>query len=311
MNKVSVIVPVYNVDKYLSECLESLAIQSYKNIEILLIDDGSTDNSPIICDEFVSKYDNFYVYHLANSGVSNARNYGLRKSSGKYIMFVDSDDIVDKNYVSTMVKNIIEKKVDMVVCGYCFKYKDRISVQNVPDNIYFNQFESLRELYKTDSIQGYSVNKIFKKSIIDKCDIMFNSNIKISEDMLFIFDYLLHCSKIYSTNKNLYYYRMRKSSASNFNNKNSLSVFDVFRIMKEKNKNSEKLFFNNYIYCYYKYKKILPNEVKNNSINTLTLLLSNQINSRTKKFILVYSFIPHFILKNIRLLRNFKNKYYE
>lgn len=95
--KFSIIVPVYNVERYLSRCIESLINQTYSNIEILLIDDGSSDQSPEICDEYSKKYGNIVVYHKKNGGLSDARNYGLERASGEYILFVDSDDYINKD----------------------------------------------------------------------------------------------------------------------------------------------------------------------------------------------------------------------
>ena len=106
MGKVSIIVPIYNVEKYLSKCIESILSQTYKNIEIILVDDGSPDNSPQICDEYAKKDDRIIVIHKANGGVSSARNAGIDIATGKYIGFVDPDDYIENNMYELMVNKI-------------------------------------------------------------------------------------------------------------------------------------------------------------------------------------------------------------
>lgn len=115
-DRISIIVPVYNAESYLKRCLDSIINQTYKNIEIILIDDGSTDKSGMICDEYKSHDDRIIVIHKANSGVSSARNSGLDIAGGEYIAFIDSDDYVPKNYLE-MLLNDMTDETEMVVCG--------------------------------------------------------------------------------------------------------------------------------------------------------------------------------------------------
>ena len=118
---VSIIVPVYNVEKYLSKCIESLINQTYTNIEILLINDGSTDNSKKICEQFKEKDSRIKLINKENGGLSDTRNKGLQEAIGKYIAFVDSDDYINENTVEDNLKTAIEKNADIVI--FCFKYK--------------------------------------------------------------------------------------------------------------------------------------------------------------------------------------------
>ena len=115
---ISIIIPVYNIEKYLSKCLESIAIQSYQNLEILLIDDGSSDRSPEICDAYKKKDKRFCVIHKENGGLSSARNAGIEIASGKYLLFVDGDDYIDKDMVKILYKRIKQDKSDMAFCNY-------------------------------------------------------------------------------------------------------------------------------------------------------------------------------------------------
>ena len=114
---VSIIIPVYNVKEYLKECVESCITQSYDNIEIVLVDDGSTDGSGKICDEFSSKYERIKCIHKKNGGLSDARNYGIENSSGDYVMFVDSDDLISNNIVEELLTLIVDNRADVSVCG--------------------------------------------------------------------------------------------------------------------------------------------------------------------------------------------------
>lgn len=118
MDKVTVIIPIYNVEKYLKEAIESTINQTHSNIEIILVDDGSTDNSGIICDEFAKKDTRIKVIHKTNGGLSDARNAGLDATTGKYIMFLDSDDFLELDAVENMYKEITEKDADYVIGNY-------------------------------------------------------------------------------------------------------------------------------------------------------------------------------------------------
>ena len=230
MKTVSVIIPVYNTEKYLEECIKSIIKQTYSNIEILLIDNGSTDSSPKICDFYADKYDNIKSFHIKNNGVSNARNYGIKKSIGHYISFIDSDDYIDINMIEEMIKDIEINKTDMSVCNYKLKYQNSTVESKFPQKQVISSDLAIKELYKTNSIQGFSVNKIYKREIIIKNKLSFNENVKMCEDMLFVFQYLMHCKNISIIDHVNYYYRMRMSSASNLNNEKDLSLFYVYII---------------------------------------------------------------------------------
>ena len=120
MDKISVIVPVYNVEKYLDKCVESIVNQTYKNLEIILVDDGSTDSCPEICDEWAKKDNRIKVIHKPNGGLSSARNAGMDSMTGSYIQFVDSDDYIKSNMIEVMYGNIIKGDYDVCVCNYSF-----------------------------------------------------------------------------------------------------------------------------------------------------------------------------------------------
>ena len=122
---VSVIVPVYNVDKLLNKCLDSIAAQTYDDFEVILIDDGSEDLSGTICDEYASRYGYMHVYHQENRGVVSARNYGIRLAKGTYLSFIDADDWVEPDFLRRFIDNIEEYDADIVITGYSKDTKDQ------------------------------------------------------------------------------------------------------------------------------------------------------------------------------------------
>ena len=124
MELVSIIVPIYNTEEYIDKCVESIINQTYKEIEIILIDDGSTDNSPILCDKWEEKDKRIHVIHLKNGGVSRARNIGLKNANGKYISFIDSDDYVESNFIEVMIEEFMKEKADIVISKFCKVYED-------------------------------------------------------------------------------------------------------------------------------------------------------------------------------------------
>ena len=139
--KVSIIVPVYNVQKYLEECLKSLMNQSYNNLEIILVDDGSTDNSGKICDEYAKKDSRIIIIHQKNFGAANAKNKGLDICSGELVTFMDSDDIVELNWIEIMVNTLHKYKADMVEC--CV------------DKLYIDKYEIVENQYKNNHSKAY------------------------------------------------------------------------------------------------------------------------------------------------------------
>lgn len=249
---ISIIVPVYNVEKYLSTCIESLLKQQYKNIEILLIDDGSTDSSGKICDRYSFKYKNIKSFHKKNSGLGYTRNYGLKKVSGKYVTFVDSDDYVETDLIKKLVAPIIlEQSIDGVIGGFT-KITDTGQIlykkENKPEtfketkvkNILFPRM--LGSLPDTsDSIKPSVWNCLYSVDLIKKYDLKFVSERDlISEDIEWDSQYFAFASKVVLINSTSYFYRA---------NPNSLSKkFDVKK-------------FDKYIY-FYKYMKMRLNELK-------------------------------------------------
>lgn len=251
--KVSVIIPIYNSEKYLNRCLQSIEKQTYKNIEILLIDDGSTDNSQKICNKYIEKDNRFYYFYENNSGVSNARNLGIEKANGKYVVFIDSDDYVDEKFIELMIEKAIDK--DLVCVSYNQNQKiDRtiVTKEEFLINLFNNRF----------GYQGYVWNKLFTKSIIMENNIRFDSTIFYNEDRLFVFEYTQSIKKdIYFLKELLYYYQLTESSAMNKSyNKKMNTEFFAFEKMKNSIENEsikkwiDYEIYHRACYCYRKYR---------------------------------------------------------
>lgn len=229
--KISIIVPIYNGEKKLRKCVDSILNQTYKNIEIILINDGSTDNTLNICNEYKNKNKSVMVINQKNSGVSIARNNGIKIATGEYIGFVDSDDYIEKNMYEIMYKNMIDDKVNIVACNLIYETIDKKIVKEFNHNDYIiNRNEYPYEIYYNQAMQGYVCNKLYKKNLFNTKEELFKKNITILEDDLFNFQLFKNNKKIKVKfiNDKLYHYVLNNQSASSsiFNIK-KLSYLDV------------------------------------------------------------------------------------
>lgn len=185
---ISVIVPVYNVEDYLETCLDSLVSQTYKNLEIILVDDGSIDQSGAICDSYANKYHQIHVIHQANQGVSAARNAGLRYSHGNYIGFVDPDDFLDSNMYEFLLKNMKEYRCQIATCGVQnIDYFTREVMMATPqiDDVVLNKENFLKRLLNGKDMTTSVWNKLFDRDLIQ--NIYFDESMKIGEDFDWLF----------------------------------------------------------------------------------------------------------------------------
>lgn len=210
MPKISVIVPVYNTEKYLQRCVDSILAQTFTDFELLLIDDGSIDSSGAICDEYAQADSRVRVFHKENGGVSSARNLGLDNAQGEWITFVDSDDWVYPCWLQNFVDNW--DGVDMVCQGVeCDKPlcldENAQDVKGLSYGVNYtgNASDVLTKLYEK-CIVGYLFVKCFKKSIIVSYNLKFNESFKLHEDEDFVLQYMNHCNNISSIEKCGYYY---------------------------------------------------------------------------------------------------------
>ena len=188
---VSIVVPVYNAEKYLEDCLISLVDQTYENIEIILVDDGSVDDSGRICDCWAEKDDRIIVYHKKNEGVSATRNFGIQRARGKFLMFVDADDMLVLNAVEYMVKEIIKNNSELVVCKYQSQdYEKNIRESNLRIELLLKE-DYLREMMIPEkNIAAFVYNRLYLTQIIMEKNIRFNQNVQVCEDTLFNYEYM-------------------------------------------------------------------------------------------------------------------------
>lgn len=246
MKKISAIIPVYNVEDYIDKCIESLLLQSLDNFEILLIDDGSTDNSGMICDSYANKYENIKVFHKENGGLSSARNYGLEKAKGEFISFIDSDDWIHKDMYLELYNAAIKNKADIAQCRYLKVFNEDIEINtNINRKIeVFNNIAALNNFYN-DKYKETVVcwNKIYRKKLFN--DIKFPVG-KIHEDEFTTHKLIYKAKKIVYLKDELYYYRQREGSImrSGFNIK-ELSLLEAFKEQSifMKNINNEELYY--------------------------------------------------------------------
>lgn len=289
----SVIVPVYNVEKYLLRCLNSILSQSYNNIEIILIDDGSTDSSSRLCDEAALRDNRITVIHKINEGLGLARNTGIENAIGKYLSFIDSDDYIEPDMFKNMVSRILETNADLCYCNFQvvkdnqekiqmkwnWKY-DILENENVINKLLFNILGTL-PFEKKDSNFNMSVCKgIFSKDIIDKYNIRFTSErINICEDLIFDIDFLICSSKVALIPNCYYNYCDNGSSLTHRYIRNRINLEtvlyqEVLRRMNKYNDNDEFLLRYNRMFLG-RVRNCIIQEAKYNNMDDFKKILGN------------------------------------
>ncbi len=222
LGMISIIVPVYNATLYLNQCIQSIVEQTYAEIEIILVDDGSSDNSAEICKKWCFKDDRIKFIAKTNGGVSSARNVGIDAATGDFISFVDSDDYIASNYCEKLISHI-KDDIDLVVLGLkSFNSNAKIGTvikHRMPFGIY--QVEELKKYIIDDgTMSGFTIHSpcavLYRKAFIENFDVRFRTNIKYNEDGLFNTEYILKCSnQIYVNYEEVvYYYRVNEASAT-------------------------------------------------------------------------------------------------
>ena len=226
---VSFIIPVYNVQNYLAECIQSVIVQTYKDWEMILIDDGSTDLSLQICNSFADKDRRIKVFSKVNSGVSSARNLGLSKANGIWVFFLDSDDIINVRTVE-LAHNAVtyNKYVDLIQFDQKPFYNNSIISNTKTENNYLVLSKDQMLLRE----QSLSNLKFLKLDIIRKYNLKFTETIKLGEDLEFPYKHKMLCSYPLEIKETLYYYRIRQNSATRSSDTRSLIITDTFIILK-------------------------------------------------------------------------------
>lgn len=272
MYKVSVIIPVYNSEKYINQCIDSVLDQTYNNIELILINDGSTDNSLEILKKYKSKFSQIKIINQNNSGVSYSRNIGLKTATGDYIMFIDSDDIIIKNYIEQMMEYLQKNNLDIIKSSYKKFKKDISNCINVSffkENYKIINKNEINKLFIETTNFNSSCMQIINKKIIDNNKIEFENNIGFAEDFLFTYKVFEVANKIGYINNNGYVCRENIKSISrtgqiNKQIKNCLDTIKSYKILYN-DKNYEDVSNKILLHITYLIRSI---SVKNISYNT-------------------------------------------
>lgn len=210
---ISIIVPIYKVEKYLEACIKCLEEQTYPYLEIILVEDGSPDNCGKICDDYAKKYDNIKVIHQQNGGVSKARNAGLDIVKGRYIAFIDPDDQIEENYIESLYNLCIENNAQISICGTKDIENNVIVQHSIPIFKIMEPEECLKELLNEKYFTCSTWAKLYKREIIENT--RFNESIKIAEDLEFLCQIIPKTSYIaLNSHKELYNFTIRSDSAT-------------------------------------------------------------------------------------------------
>lgn len=209
MHTISIIVPIYNVEKYLPECIESILNQTYRYLEVILIDDGSTDQSGRICDQYGRQDSRIKIIHQKNGGAANAKNAGLKVATGRYLAFLDGDDFLENDAYLYMMKALEEYQADVVQCCLRYIYLDRKEDKIANNKISIFDTKSYLEKYTWDWTCGLMTDKLYKRELFK--GICFEEGHKI-DDEFFTYQGIMRAKKIVYCPKVIYNYRQRKSS---------------------------------------------------------------------------------------------------
>ena len=219
--KISVIIPVYKAEKYLHRCVDSILSQTFTDFELILVNDGSPDNSGAICDEYAQKDSRVRVFHKENGGVSSARNLGLDNAKGEYVTFCDADDYVGIEWLATYNKGLT-KNTDLVVQGF-YRITGNDVYKNNLSSFFGNTVADMRKMIKllvTSSCFGYIWVKAFRRNLIEQYNLRFDNNSSFTEDAQFIASFLEYASSFHIIDKANYYYtvpdKQKKYSGDNY-----------------------------------------------------------------------------------------------
>ncbi|HWJ77145.1 MAG TPA: glycosyltransferase [Niallia sp.] len=312
--KISVIVPVYKVEKYLEQCIKSILNQSYQNLEIILINDGSPDQCGEICDEFSRMDERIKVIHKENGGLSDARNAGLDIASGDYIGFVDSDDWINKNMYDILINTAIKEGSDIVECKFMNVY-DREDTFNKEDTGIiktFSNVESLKNHFNSKYFYRCVWSKIYKKDLFK--DLRFPQN-RLAEDLFLTHELFFKAKKVSHINYTGYYYFIRPDSIMGKNDQKL--TFDTLEGMMEQHKficekvpelkkYVDKLYFNCLLKCIAFIEKNKKNRIAKRYKNIVVSELNRddiEVEGISSLAFMFYKISPSFFANTIELLR--------
>lgn len=260
MNTVSIIVPIYNAQKYIKACLNSILRQTYRDFELFLVDDGSRDASGRICDHYAKKDKRITVYHRENAGVSAARNFGLAHATGKYILFVDADDTIEPDMLAGCVQLAEKNGAELVICSFRYYMTDddnRMVENSLENEVCVTEKELFDHWFSTlaeKEILNPPWNKLIRKDLLDANHIRFHEEFSICEDMMFSVEILDACKKMVLTGSMYYNYYIKSTGTLVFKfHENYFEALTKFyeaacKYCKKFEKNSEQLQIVNSLY---------------------------------------------------------------
>ena len=227
---ISIVIPVYKVEKYLEKCIESVLKQTYTNLQIILVDDGSPDNCGKICDEYAKRDSRIDVIHKVNGGLSEARNVGISKAKGRYIGFVDSDDYIKENMYEILFNLIKKYNADASICNLYDVIEGKEYIRNRNNGIQeYSRLDILKEVLLDKNIQSYAWNKLYKKELFDEVKYPIGKKYEDIGTTFYIFE---KCNKIVVTSEPEYYYLKRSDSL--VNNVTESTVFDYMELILQR-----------------------------------------------------------------------------
>lgn len=234
---ISVVVPVYNMEKLIDKCLKSLLNQSVKDYEVILVDDGSTDKSAAICDQYATRYLEFIrVIHKANGGLSSARNAGIEHARGEYVIFPDPDDWLEENYIEAFLSAQEESRADLVCLGYWIECDHKTIPFGLETEVLMDGMQAQRALLISPKMSGFAWNKIYRLDVIRNNGLKFEDDVGTTEDLDFAYRYLKFCNKVYfNPSTRVYHYYQREGAAthSKFSYKKVDSIRAYEKIIKD------------------------------------------------------------------------------
>lgn len=328
--KLSIIIPVYNLEKYIDRCLNSIFVQENQNFEVIIINDGSTDTSSFIIENAIKDKNNYKLFNVPNSGVSAARNLGLRNASGEYVFFLDGDDWISENF-EKKITELIDYSTDLIMFGFKVWKQDLISYKEIlpSEKILLKNNFSLKEFYiKNEQLNFFSPwNKIYRKSLLLDNNIFFREGQKFGEDAILNMHVLRIASNVLVIPQALYNYRDdRDGSAHHTYSSQRLSdlivllneintLLEHWKIKEQIGKSEElKTIFHAYInfsnkknYCYKEFKKDISQENILMILNDIKYRELRKKSHKVKLFLCKNPFMIYIILKTFE---NKKNKFY-
>ncbi len=273
---ISVIIPVYNVEKYLDKCIQSVVNQTYENLEIILVDDGSPDNCPKICDEYAKKDKRIKVVHKENGGLSDARNAGIKYSNGEYLTFIDSDDYIVDNYVEFLYNLIIKENADISMGKHYIVYPNKTINAFTGEYFVMNSHDCLEKMLYGEDVDVSAWAKLYKRKLFDKIEFPVG---RLFEDSATTYKLIDKANKVAFSSQPIYYYVIRKNSITN--NKFNEKKMDLIISTKE---------MGNYVMNKYSdLKNACNRRVMYSYLSTLTQLVkTNEKNKKYKDEMMMY-----------------------